>query len=351
LPTRIAAAAARMTSAVHVLIALAGCPGPGGASQLAVPPSAGAGVGCPAAASVYVASYLTPVERAADPAHGHSGWVLPLHDAQVATLANQPEYATIDAASAAAAGVPTAPTTVWLLTPGQPPCRATAGAYYAAAVDATPPNVAYGVELSGCAAPPADQQQDAAAIALVSESPPTGCQLVTPRPVAARLGEVDAQQRWQRPSRQTPIPPALAAALPPRDCRAPDCEALWAIAQVDVAGRPVAWAGAVNWLTIPANAAPASQCDWKVDSFAGFFVAGRDGRATKVTEGQDHPLLLTGVLADASGARALVAQGAGEYAIYDLAGGAATLARHLVWLRLSEDAYALDERLGPSCGR
>jgi hypothetical protein len=55
------------------------------------------------------------------------------------------------------------------------------------------------------------------------------------------------------------------------------------------------------------------------------------------------------VLADRGGAKALVAEGPGEYAIYDLTAGA-RVARHLVWLRLPPEAYAIDERIGPSCG-
>jgi len=331
-----------------LVIALTGCPAPGPGPRPPAPPAA-TGVGCPTANDVYVASYVAPDEHAADPARSHTGWVLPLHDLKVDTTANQPEYAAIDATTAGALGVPVAPPAVWLMTPGQPPCRATAGSYYAATVESAVPNVTSGVELAGCAAPPKDQQQDAEAIALVSDQPPTGCQILMPQPVAARLGEVDAQQRWQRPSKETPIPPPLAAVVPPHDCRSPGCETLWAIAQVDVAGRPVAWAGAINWLTIPPDATPASQCSWKVDTFAGFFIAGPDGRAARVTAGQDHPLLLTAVLADAAGARALIAEAAGEYATYELAGGTAALARHLVWLLLAPDAYALDERIGPSC--
>jgi hypothetical protein len=328
-----------------LVILLAGCPVPGASPQQPTPP-AQAGVGCPSAGNVFIASYLTND----DPGGGRTGWVLPLHDLRVVTSANQPEYATIDATTAQALGVPDAPTSVWLMAPGQPPCRATAGSYYGAVVDSPTPNVTYGVELSGCAAPPREQQQDAEAIALVSAQAPSECQILPPKPVAARLGETDARKQWQRPTRETPIPPALAAVIPPHDCRAPDCETLWAIAQVDVANQPVAWAGAVNWLTIPPNASPASQCDWKAETFAGFFVAGPDGRAVKVTEGQDHPLLLTAVLADRTGPKALVAEGAGEYATYDLAAGTARLARHLVWLMLAAEAYAVDERIGPMCG-
>ncbi len=328
------------------LAALVGCPAPGPGPQQPAQ-SVQVGAGCPAADSVHVASYLT--HDAADPSSGHAGWVLPLHDLKVETIANQPDYAAIDATTAAALGVPAAPTAVWLMAPGQPPCHATVGSYYGAAVDSPTPNVTYGVELTGCAAPPKDQQQDAEAIALVSEQAPIGCQILAPQPVAARVGETDAQKQWQRPTKETPIPAALAAAIPPHDCRPPGCEALWAFAQVDVADRPVAWAGAVNWLTIPPNASPASQCDWKAETFAGFFVAGPDGKAVKITEGQDHPLLLTAVLADRTGAKVLLAEGAGEYATYDLTAGA-RLARHVVWLIAAPEAYALDERIGPVCG-
>jgi hypothetical protein len=305
-----------------------------------------AGAGCPAADHILIASYLS-----GDPASGaksHTGWVLPLHDAAVDSVTGRPEYAPIDAATAAARGVPTAPTRVWLSVPGQPPCRATAGSYYAAAVDTPTPNVTYGVELSGCTAPPQDQQEDAEALALISDAPPSECEVLTPHPVASRVGETDAQKHWQRPTKETAIPAGLAAAIPPHDCRAPGCETLWAFGQIEIGGQPVAWAGAINWLTIPPGAAPETACDWKAETFAGFFVPGPDGRAAKITEGQDHPLLLTAVLADRSGSRALVAEGPGEYSVYDLRAGA-KLARHLVWLRLAPETYALDDKLGPNC--
>jgi hypothetical protein len=332
-----------------LVIFLAGCPMPGAAPQTPGQPApvASSEGGCPAADQILVASYLSS-DDPAQPAP-HTGWVLPLYDQHVETVLGQSEYSTIDAAAASARGVPPAPPYVWLSVPGQPPCRAVIGSYYAAAVEGSVPNVTYGVELDGCAAPPRDQQDDAEALALVSEQAPTGCQLLAPQPVAARIGEVDAQKHWQRPTRQTPLPPAIAAIVPPHDCRAPGCETLWAFGQVAIAGRPVAWAGAVNWLTIPPGASPDSQCDWKADAFAGFFVAAADGSAVKVTEGQDHPLLLTAVLADRGGAKVLVAEGPGEYTTYDLTAGA-RVARHLVWLRLPDEAYAIDERIGPSCG-
>jgi hypothetical protein len=332
-----------------LVISLAGCRAPGAGLQQPTPVATAPSAGCPTADNVYVASYLSHDEADAASA-GHTGWVLPLYDAKAGGAGDPPEYSVIDPTTAGALGVPVGPGSVWLMMPNQPPCRATTGSYYAAGVEAPSPNVTYGVELTGCPAPPRDQQEEAEAIALVSEQAPTDCQLLTPQPVAARLGETDAQKHWQRPTKETPLPPAIAAIVPPRDCRSPGCETLWAFGQVDVAGRPVAWAGAVNWLTIPPNATPTSECDWKVDTFAGFFVATADGRAVKVTEGQDHPLLMTGVLADRSGVRALLAEGAGEYASYDLGGGGPRLAHHVVWLQLAPEAYAVDERIGPSCG-
>jgi hypothetical protein len=319
-------------------------PGAGPQPPVQPPVASGGGAGCPAADQIYVASYLAS-EDAASPA-AHTGWVLPLFDQKVESVGGQPEFVELEAAEASARGVPAAPASVWLAMTGQPPCKATIGSYYAAAVDGNP-NVTYGVELTGCAAPPQDQQEDAEAIAMVAEQAPTGCQVLGPKPVGARLGTTDAQKRWQRPTRQTPLPPAIAAIVPPHDCKPPGCEMLWAFGQVDVGGRPVAWAGAVNWLTIPPGAAPETACDWKAETFAGFFVPGPDGRAVKVTEGQEHPLLLSAVLVDRGGARVLVAEGSGEYATYHADG--ARLARHLVWLRLPAEAYAIDERIGPSC--
>lgn len=333
-----------MRSALAMMCLLAGCPrpgGPGGGATGGGAASGDDGVGCPAADQVYVASFVS-----AEGGAGRAGWVLPLHDQVVDTLDGVPEYQTIDAAAATAAGVPAAPRSVWLLG-GRAPCRATIGAAYAAAIDAPTPNVTYGVELAGCPAPP--DPQVASAIVVASERPPTGCQLVAPRAVAQRLGEIDDKGTWSRPTRETPIPPALASALPTRACAPPACEPLWSIAQVDVAGKPVAWAGAINWLAIPDGATPDQQCSWQAERFSGFFVAGPGGAPVRVTDGQDHPLALTAVLADRGGAKVLIAEGPGEYSTYDLAAGAATVGRHLVWLRPHPDSYEAVDHLGPPC--
>jgi len=313
-------------------------------------PKPAAGVGCPAASDVFVASYLAPEEGAKG--QGHTGWVLPLHDKTVDTLDGVAEYATIDAAAAQAAGVPAPPQNLWLMLPQKaggmaPPCRVTYGSYYAAAIDAPTKNIAYGIELSGCN-PPADANLELA-IALASAEPPGQCAIVAPKLAGGRFGEVDKDGKWSRPTKETAIPPAIAALVPPRECAAPTCEKLWSIGQVDLGGKPLAWAGVVNWLAIPDGAKPEQQCEWKAETWSGFFVAGGDGAPVAVTEGQDHPLSLFAVLVDGGGAKAMLATGPGEYTSYAYANGAVTVGRHLVWLRPHPDSYEEATHLGPEC--
>ncbi len=331
---------ARLSWGLIVLV-LAACP----AKRTTEPSLAGAGVGCPSASGVYIASYV----RSGDDGKGHAGWVLPLHDAKVASLDGVAEFATIDPAAAAAAGVPAPPQNLWLMLPNAAPCKATIGGYYAAAIDVPTKNIAYGAELAGCAAP-ADPS-DAIAIALVSEQVPGQCVAISPRPIATRLGETDKANVWSRPTKETPIPPAFAKVVPAKDCAAPGCEKLWSIAQVEIEGKPIAWAGAINWLAIPPGAKPASQCEWKTETFAGFFIAGPDGDPVQVPPIEaEHPLVLTAVLRDSGGARILLALGTGEYAAYDLSNGEAKLGRHLVWLIDHPESYGSIDRIGPDCG-
>lgn len=309
-------------------------------------PKPATGVGCPAATDVFVASYLAPEEGA----KGHTGWVLPLHDKVVDSLDGVAEYATIDAAAAQAAGVPAPPPALWLMLPQKgggmaPPCRVTYGSYYAAAIDAPTKNIAYGIELTGCN-PPADAGLELA-VALASAEPPGRCAIVAPKLVGARFGEVDKDGKWSRPvaGKETPIPPAIDALVPARECTAPACEKLWSVGQVELAGKPVAWAALVNWLATDA----AQACDWKPETWSGMFVAGPDGAPVKITEGQDHPLSLFAVLVDNGAPKALLATGPGEYTTYDYANGAATVGRHLVWLRPHPDSYTDAQHLGPEC--
>jgi hypothetical protein len=299
------------------------------------------GVGCPPASAVYVASYLAPEEGAAK--QGHTGWVLPLADRMVDTLDNVPEYATIDPATAVSAGVPAAPKDLWMMMPNGP-CKVTIGNYYAAAIDAPQKNIAYGVELSGCA-PPGNAAPETA-IALASAEPPGQCLVYPPKPVAARLGEFDDKNHWSRPAKQTEIPAAIASQIPAHDCTAPACEKLWSVGQIDIGGKPVAWSVAVNWL---ATGDEAKQCEWKAESFSGFFVAGADGAPAKITDSQEHPLPLFAVLADGSGPKIVLASGPGEYTAYDYAGGQLVAGRHLVWLRPHPDSWDEIDHLGPVC--
>lgn len=326
----------KLALASLALSLLAACPKRGGGGGTG---PAESGAGCPSASNVHLASFVQ-----AEGGQGH--WVLPLHDKVVASVEGVAEYARIDAATATAAGVPAAPASLWLLLPNAAPCKATIGSFYAAAVADGPPNIAYGVELAGCPAPP-KEAVDASSIAVVSEAIPSACKVVAPRPVASRLGETDGKGVWTAPKQATPIPAAFEKIVPPKECAAPSCEKLWSVAQVEVGGKPVAWAAAINWLAV---GEPDKQCEWPVEKFSGFFVAGPDGTPTKVTEGQDHPLALVGVLADGGGAKILFASGPGEYTAYDLGPQGATVGRHLVWLVPHEESFAETDRLGPDCG-
>jgi hypothetical protein len=315
-----------------LVLALAACPKKGTTTQ----PQAGGG--CPAASGVFVASYVQQ-----EVGKGRSGWAVPLHTAPL--QGDAAEYASIDAAAASAAGVPAAPTgTLWLATAGAAPCQAKVGGFYAAKIDGPPASVSYGFELDGCAAP--KNPDEAGGIVLVTAEAPTGCRFEVPQPIAGRLGETDKNKKWQAPTKESPLPKPIAAAIPQKSCVAPGCETLWAFAAVNIDGQPVAWTGAINWLQI--NNEP-DQCAWQAERVSGFWIANQ-GAAVKVTEGQEqHSLPLIAVLADGGGAKVALAEANGEYATYDLSPGRAALGHRIVWMLAPPAAWEAVDHLGPIC--
>jgi hypothetical protein len=313
-----------------LVLSLAACPKKSGPTQQPQ------GAGCPPASGVYVASYVTQ-------AQGRSGWTVPLHAVPLQGAAA--DYASIDAAAASAAGAPAAPTgTLWLATAGGgAPCQAKIGGYYAAKIEGPPASVSYGIELDGCPAP--KNPEEGGGIVLVSEQAPTGCRFEGPQPIAGRLGETGKDKKWQRPTKESPLPKPLADAIQPRPCDPPGCEKLWAFAEVKVGGETVAWTGAYNWLQIGDEP---DQCAWQAQRESGFWIPA-DGRATKVTEGQEHSLPLIAVLADGGGAKVAFAEANGQYATYDLAPGRATLGHRVVWMLAPPQAWEAVDQLGPIC--
>ncbi|MDX2086840.1 MAG: hypothetical protein SFX73_03270 [Kofleriaceae bacterium] len=317
------------------LLVLAACPKKN--AELNTPREPG--IGCPSAGFVYMATYVAPPEGE----QGYTGWVLPLHDVAVPSVQGQPGFTNIDPAAALAAGVPAPPVAdIWLAPPHAELCKVAVGRFYAAAIDGKAPNIAYGVELTGCPAP--KDPSEGHAIAMVSAAPPTECKLVPPKLLASRLGELDPNGTWTPPTKETAMPDAFAALVPTRECTAPTCEKLWSVAAVEEGGATVAYGGAVNWVTKAGGA-----CPWSTEAWSGFFIPGPDGALTKVTAEQDHPLALTVLLTDSQGRKVLVAQGPGEYTTYDVADGTATVGRHLVWLREEPEAYEALDHLGPDC--
>ena len=296
-----------------------------------------AGAGCPTASGVYVASFVH------NP--GRTGWVLPLHAMAIEPTAKVPEWVAVDATTASVSGVPAAPEgPLWLFTATGPPCRAHLGSYYAARMPGPPASVSYGVELDGCMPP--DDPQDDGGLVLASPELPAGCEVETPRPVAERLGQIDAQKLWHRPSQSTPIPPAVAALVPAHDCRAPDCETLWAFAQEDLGDQAIAWSGAVNWLHVTD---PSDQCTWHAERWSGIFLPGPGGTLVQLETG-DHPLALAAMLVDRGGPKVVLADGPGTYATYDVAWPQKPV-RSITWMLAPHEAWDAVDRLGPPCNR
>jgi len=314
------------------LLALAGCP-----AKKTTPQSLGAG--CPSAANVYIATYVKQEQG-----HGRSGWVVPLH--ATTELGDIGSYTNIDPTTAGAAGTPVAPSgTLWLATASAPPCRATLGKYYAAKIDGPPASATYGVEVEGCPPPKGSDEGEGGGFILVSEQSPGGCRFEAPRPIAARVGVMNANKQWQKPTKETPIPEPIAATLPAKECAAPACEKLWAFLDVKIDNKTVAWSGVVNWLRVDAAA---EQCTWKSDRESGIWIP-TNGGAVKVTEGQEHPLPMSAVLADGDGAKVILAEGPGDYATYDLAAGRAKLGHRIKWQVFPADVWDQVDNVGPFC--
>jgi hypothetical protein len=315
---------------VVAVVALAGCP-----PRQAPPQQPQLQSGCPSANGVFLASYSTQ-----EPGKGRTGWVMPLHVGSGS--GDLADYTAIDDATAHAAGVPETPSgNLWLVSGNVSPCPVKVASHYMANIDN---QAVFGVELDGCPAPP--DPQDATGLVLVSQDTPSSCLFQAPQSVAARVGKMTGPKSWQKPDDEAPIPPELAALVPAHDCTAPGCEKLWAVGAIKVADKPVAWAAAVNWLAV---GDPAAACDWKAERWSGFFVPGADGAPIKVTEGITHPLALSLVLVDHTGARVLLAEGPGEYATYDLSPSGAKLGHLVTYTSASDDDWALIDHLGPLC--
>jgi hypothetical protein len=318
------------------VLLVAGCP-----PKTATAPQIPEGGPCPSAAGVYIASYVTN-----EAGKGHTGWVMPLHAMAVDPSAQVADWAPLDATAASVSGVPAPPQApMWLMTPNAPPCQVKIGNYYAAKLPGPPANVSYGVELDGCPAPL--DAQESGGIVLVAAQAPGGCTFQAPHPGAARLGELDTQKRWQRPARESPIPGALAGLVPAHDCDAPGCERLWAIGEIDIGDRPLAWSAAVNWVTIRE---PTDPCTWQVDRWSGIFAAGGNAKPIKLDSGE-HPLVLSAALVDRTGVKVLLAEGPGTFATYDFVGDAGRPAHAITWMLAPTEAWDAVDRLAPVCER
>lgn len=288
--------------------------------------------GCPTANDVWLVT--------SEAVGGPERWLLPLHHEMLDSDAGVAEFTKLDEASARAHHVPVPPAHLWLLVPDQPPCEATPAGYYAELISEGPVNHTFGVELqTTCAI------EHGLAVAVASPTVPASCKALVASDVATRLGGSDTSGNWQRPTKQTAIPPQLSRALAPHACSAPDCEALWAVGAV----KDVAYEVTRNWIMIPRGSTPDHQCEWDQQREYDIFLV-QHGIPTRLEladdEGGHH---LFAILADARGPRVIVTSNIGEYATFDWA-NPPHVARYLKWMQPNDEDYASQGVLGPYCG-
>jgi len=292
--------------------------------------------GCPLASDVWLVT--------SEAVGGPERWLLPLHHEMLDSDAGIPEFTRLDEAAARAHKVPVPPAHLWLLEPDQPPCEATPAGYYAELISEGPVNHTFGVELTT-----ACKIEHGLAVAVASPTQPASCKTLVARDVATRIGSSDASGNWQRPTKQTAIPAALARALPPHACIAPSCEALWAVGQVDAAGAPIAYEATRNWITIPPGSTPDHQCEWDQQRDYDIDLV-QHGVATRLELADDEAShRLFAILADTRGPRVIVTSNIGEYATLDWA-NPPHVAKYLRWMQPNEEDYAAQGVLGPYCG-
>ena len=141
-----------------------------------------------------------------------------------------------------------------------------------------------------------------------------------------------------RPSKETPIPPAIAALTPkPKAaCDSPACEALWQVRDVEVAGKPVAYETTMTWAR-PDDAL--ALCTLAHDEDHALVAIGKAG-AKKIDEGAAWQRL-DAVFYDATGPRELVTTGQGTFTVRPIAADG-TVGPGLVrsWFQPAEDEPA-----------
>ena len=197
------------------------------------------------------------------------------------------------------------PPSVWLLRPGVAPCAAQIAGYVAERrIDRDGGDgVELAAVLSGCAAP-----DDDAALAWVSlvGAEPTGCRLVAPARVDARVASFDGDA-FALPE-PAPLPEAWAALVTPAECDAP-CERLWSIDEL--AGAPLLTEVVVTELESNLDVCAVAPVD-RGGVFA--TVAGGAPIAIPLPLG----IALDGALVDDSGTRVVLGRSASQWVAVDL---------------------------------
>lgn len=262
-------------------------------------PSAQLGA-CPTADRVVVISYAA--NSTGDGIPITPMWRAYLQSARVDGGGASYKAATAD--EARAAGLAALPKAVWIPV-GATMCKATvARAFVEIKVD--PPSRQVGVELTGCAAP----KDPVEAFGLVGDEDLAGCVFEPSHEIAARTSR-EGEGPWQPKDAGTPIPAELAKVAAAPACTT-GCEPLWSATAVGPAQAPVAYGLLQTWMKPTKDA---GACEVPHD----------DARLTVVRTPRGLvPLdtavvgnhLLAGAFHDAGGARLVVLQDTGEFAVY-----------------------------------
>jgi hypothetical protein len=281
---------------------------------------------CPSADKVVL---LEPLYQTSEEGSPPIGWNLPL------AAAPAPDGATTGPLSledAKAFGVVSVPKTVWIYRGGQPVCRGTVSGL-TRNLDDAPGSMSIDALVDGCAPPERDDPGPWFGLAVDAE--PKGCELSSATVIAERVGEADGVD-WVRPTKETPIPTAIASLLPkPKEtCDAPACEPLWEVRAAEVASKPLAYEATLTWAHPDETM---NLCLTAHEDDHALFAVGKTGPKKLVEAGTwQH---LAGVFYDATGPRAMVTTAQGTYTVRAFGpDGAAGAAVTRTWYVPSDEA-------------
>ncbi|MCE9574143.1 MAG: hypothetical protein K8W52_13435 [Deltaproteobacteria bacterium] len=319
------------------VLALAACHG------VAHPGAVRSDGACPTADRVVVAGWYDAGSFGSDDPGGWldtDGWRVFLADQRgIGESIDRYEPITLEALRAL--GV-TPPAAVWLYVDGMPPCKATVTRGFRMEHDDGPIGTQLGVETTGC---PKPAEPYAVTYGLAGDEDLGTCTWERQVQVAARA-RVQSSERgvhWAPAPTATPLPPEIAARLPPHACATPGCEPLWLVNTVPSGS---AFDVTRTWIGPVAGPRP---CAFAHDDDTTILVDGGRGLTALPLGASAARFWMAGVFRDARGPRLVVVHDVGDFDVYAVTPTGATLARRVHWF--DHDAEDSNENsVAPDCG-